>query len=71
MATGLNTSLKPRFGVKRAKHGSNNLEGFLTAVEKTLLKEAFKRRRIDGQNRKTIEIYDVLQELKNPDVYVS
>ena len=33
-ATGLNTSLKPTFGLKTAKHGSDNLEGFLTAVEK-------------------------------------
>ena len=31
---------------------------------KTLLKEAFKRRRFDRQNRKTVEIYNVLQELK-------
>ena len=64
MATGLNTGLKPTFGVKTAKHGSDNLEGFLTEVGKTLLKEAFKRRRFDRQNRKTVEIYDVLQELK-------
>ena len=70
MATGLNTVLKPDFGVKTAKHGSDNLEGFLTAVEKTLLKEAFKRRRFDCQNSKTVEIYDVLQELKNPDVFL-
>ena len=47
-----------------AKHGSDNLEGFLIAVGKTLLKEAFKRRRFDRQNRKTVKIYDVLQELK-------
>ena len=64
MATGLNTSLKPTFGVKTEKHGSDNLKVFLTAVGKTLLKEAFKRRRFDRQNRKTVEIYDVLQELK-------
>ena len=38
MATGLNTSLKPTFGVKTAKHGSENLEYLLTAVGKTLLK---------------------------------
>ena len=31
---------------------------------KTLLKEAFKHRRFELQNRKTVEIYDVLQELK-------
>ena len=34
MATGLNTGLKPTFGVKTAKQGSDNLEGFLTTVEK-------------------------------------
>ena len=71
MATGLNTGLKPTFGLKTAKHGSDNLEGFLTAVEKTLLEEALKRRRFDRQNRETVEIYNVLQELKNPDVCVS
>ena len=50
--------------MKIAKTGSDNLEGFLTAVEKPLLKEAFKRRRFERQNRKTVEIYDVLQKLK-------
>ena len=61
MATGLNTGLNPTFGVKTVKHVSDNLEGFLTAVGKTLLKKAFKRRRFERQNRKTVEIYDVLQ----------
>ena len=64
MATCLNTSLKPTFGVKTEKHGSDDLKGFLTVVGKTLLKEAFKRRRLYRQNRKTVKIYDVLQELK-------
>ena len=71
MATGLNTGLKTTFGVKTAKHGSDDLEGFLNVVEKTLLKEAFKRRCSDRQNRKAVKIYNVLQELKNPDVSVS
>ena len=71
MATGLNTGLKPTFGVNTAKHGSDNLEGFLIAEVKTLLKEAFKRRRFERQNRKKVEIYDVLQELKNPDASAS
>ena len=61
---GLKTGLKPTFGFKTAKHGSDNLEGFLTAVEKTLLKEAFKIRRFEHQNTKTKEIYDILQRLK-------
>ena len=64
MATGLNTGLKPTFGVNAAKHGSDNLEGFLTPVGKNLLKEAFKHRRFELQNIKTVEIYDVLQELE-------
>ena len=34
VATGLNTGLKPTFGVKTAKNGFDNLEGFLTAVIK-------------------------------------
>ena len=63
-ATGLKTILKPTFGLKTAKHGSDNLEWFLTAVEKTLLKEAFKRRHFERKNNKTKEIYDILQRLK-------
>ena len=64
MTTGLNTSLKTGFVVNTVKHGSDNLKSFLTAVEKILLKEAFKRRRFERPNRKTSAIYDVLQELK-------
>ena len=64
MATGLNTGLKPTFGIKTVKHESDNLEGFLTAVGKTLLEEAFKFRRFEHLNRKTSEIYDVLRRLK-------
>ena len=64
MATGLNTGLNPTFGIKKAKHGSDNLEGFLTALGKILLKEAFKRRRFQRPNRKKSKIYDVLQRLK-------
>ena len=70
MATGLNTGLKPTFVIKTVKHGSDNLEGFLTAVKKNLLKEAFKRRRFERTNNKTSEIYEILQRLKNPGVYV-
>ena len=32
MATGLNTGLKPDFGLKTSKRGSDNLKGFPTAV---------------------------------------
>ena len=64
MSTGLNTGLKPKFGIKTAKHGSDNLEGFLTTMVKTLRKEAFKRQRFERPNRKTSEIYYVLQRLK-------
>ena len=70
MATGQNTGLKPTFGIKTANHGSENLEGFLTAVGKTLLEEAFKRRRFELLNKKTSEIYEFLQRLKNMDVSV-
>ena len=41
MATGLNTGLKPTFEIKTAKHRLENIEGLITAVERTLLKEAF------------------------------
>ena len=64
MTTGLNTGLKPTFGINTEKYGSDNLEGFLTAVEKPLLKEDFKRGRFERPNRKTSETYDVLQGLK-------
>ena len=56
MATGLKTGLKPTFGVKTEKHGSGNLKGFLTAVGKALLKEDFKRKLFERQNRKTVKI---------------
>ena len=63
MATGLNTSLNPTFGIETSKNGSDNLEGFLTAVGKTILKEALKRQCFERPNKKTSEIYDVLQRL--------
>ena len=34
MTNGLNTGLKPTFGIKTVKHEYDKLEGFLTAVEK-------------------------------------
>ena len=71
MAISLNTGLKPTFGVNTSKHESDNLEGFLTAVGKNLLKEAFKCQSFGCQNRKTVEIYDVLQVLKNPEASAS
>ena len=53
MVTGLNTGLKPIFRIKTAKHGSDNLEVFLTAVGKTLLNEAFRHQRFERPNKKT------------------
>ena len=41
MATVLSTGLKPTFGLKTAKHGSNNLEGFLTVVGKPSSRRIF------------------------------
>ena len=70
MATGLNTGLKPTFGIKTAKHGYDNLEVFLKAVGKTFLKEAFKRQRFERPNKKASKIYEILQRLKNPDLSV-
>ena len=68
MATGLNIGLRPTFGIKIAKYGSDNIEGFLTVVGKKLVKEAFKLRRFERRNNKTREIYKVLQRLKNLDL---
>ena len=70
MATGLNIGLKPTFGLNNVKHGSEDLEGLLTSVVKTLLKEAFKRQHYGCPNKKTSEIYEVLQILKNRDLSV-
>ena len=64
MNIGLNNGLKPKFGIKNVKHGSDNLEGFLIAVKKKILKAAFKRWRFELSNNKTREIYKVLQRLK-------
>ena len=50
LTTGLNTGLKPTFGIKGVKHGSDHLNFFLTAAGKTLLKEAFKRRCFERLN---------------------
>ena len=50
MTTGLNTGLKPTFGVKTAKHGSDNLEGFLSSVEKTSSRRLLNA---DGLNTRT------------------
>ena len=35
MATGLNTSLRPTFGIKTAKHVADNIEGILIMVGKS------------------------------------
>ena len=40
-ATSLNTDFKHTFGLNNAKHGSENIKGFLTTVKINLLKEAF------------------------------
>ena len=51
--TGLSTGLKPTFAPKNAKYVSDNHEGLLTVSEKSLLKEAFRRRRFERPNKKT------------------
>ena len=56
------------FGLNTAKYGSENIEGFLTAVERTLLKEAFQRRHVERPINKTRKIHDFLQKLKNMDL---
>ena len=53
---GLNTGVKPAFGLDTARHGSQNLNGLLDAVEITLLKEALHCRRFDRPNSKTRDI---------------
>ena len=52
MATGLNTGLNPICGIKTLKDGSENLEGFLTAVGKTSSKRLSDA---DASNARTIK----------------
>ena len=62
---GLNTSLKPIFGLKTAMHGSENLDSFLATVEITLIKEAFRRLNFGQPNRKTRYIQEIIHNMKN------
>ena len=65
-ATSLNTDRKPKFGLKTAKHSSDNIKVFLTAVERTLLKEEFLCQRFIRPNKKTRETQEVHQKMENP-----
>ena len=64
MATSLSIGLKPISGFRSAKHRSKNIEGFLTASRKTLLKEAFWHEHFEWLNMNTRDIYKGLQKLK-------
>ena len=59
----LNTGLKPAFGLKTAKVGSDNIEGFLTEVKKSH-QRGFLTPTFERPNKKTREIYKVLHKLK-------
>ena len=61
---GLNTSLNPTFILNTTMHGSDNLKGFLSELEITLLKEDFWCRRFDLPNNKTRYIQEFFQNLK-------
>ena len=52
MATGLNTDLKPKFGVKTAKHGFDNLEGFPTAAKKISSKRLLNADNLNSRTKK-------------------
>ena len=64
MTTGLNTVLKPTFGVKTSKHGYDNLKGFLTAAEKPSPRRLLNANVLSARTDKNSEIYNVLQELE-------
>ena len=53
MATGMNTSLKPTFGIKTEKYVSENLEGFLTAVEKPSSRKLYNANNLNARTRKS------------------
>ena len=55
MTTGLNTGLKPTFGVKTAKHRSDTLEGFLTAVEKSSPRRLLNANVLNAQTVKQVK----------------
>ena len=62
---GLNTSLKPIYGLKTDRHVSKNLDSFLSTVEITPLKEAFRRLKFGQPNRKTRYIQEIIHDMKN------
>ena len=55
ITTGLNTGLKPKFGIKTAKHGSDNLEDFLTAVKKPSSRRLLNADVLSAQTGKQVE----------------
>ena len=55
MTTGLNTGSKPTFGVNTAKHASDNLEGFLTAVGKTSSRRLLNADVLNAQTGKQVK----------------
>ena len=66
-AASLNTALNPTFGIKTSKHFSDNIEGFLPALEGIPINEAFQSQHFGFPNKKTREIQGVLLKLKNMD----
>ena len=61
-ADSLNNGLKPTFSLKSSKHGSETIEGVLTALERTLLKEAcgLSENLQPHQHRKTTFYVDII-----------
>ena len=56
MATGLNTGLKPKFGVKTAKHGFDNLKGFPTAVKKISSRRLLNADNLNSRTKKQLKV---------------
>ena len=71
MATGLNTGLKPTFGVNKVKHGSDNLEDFLTALEKPSSRRLLNADVLTARTGKKLKSTTSFKNLKNPDMFVS
>ena len=70
MTTGLNTGLKPTFGVKTAKHGSDNLEGFLKAVKKPSSRRLSNAAVLTAKTGKQLKSTTSFNNWKNLDVFV-
>ena len=70
MSNGLNTGLKPTFGIRTAKNGSDNLKGFLTLVGKPSQRRLSNADAPNAQSGRQVKSTKFFKDWKNPDVSV-